>query len=153
VPELDTATNGAEFQCGLKSGVWSQQGRKEGKKMIRFEKLEVWRKAVEYADVIYRASRSFPDAERFGLTNQMRRAAVSVSSNVAEGSGRSSDTEFARFVEIAYGSLMETVSQSYIAKAQGFLPHVSFDEVYRRADELARMLSGLRTSLLSPRSR
>lgn len=116
--------------------------------MFRFEKLDVWQKAIEYADRVYVATRDFPTDERFGLTSQLRRAGVSVSSNVAEGTGRSSDTEFARFVEIGYGSLMETVSQSHVARRQSFLAKTAFDDLYQRADQLARMLSGLRTSLL-----
>ncbi|MFH1920597.1 MAG: four helix bundle protein [Planctomycetota bacterium] len=79
--------------------------------MFRFEKLEVWRKAVDFADVVYAVTRTFPNDERFGLTGQMRRAAVSISSNLAEGSGRSSNKDFVQSVEIAYGSLMEVVSQ------------------------------------------
>ena len=114
--------------------------------MFRFEKLEVWQKAIEYADSVYAVSRRFPDEEKFGLTSQMRRSAVSVSSNVAEGSGRSSNTGFSRFVEIGYGSLMECVSQSHIAQRQT-LEHAAFDDLYQRADQLARMLSGLRNSL------
>ena len=58
--------------------------------MFNFEKLEVWRKSLDFADLVYRLTRTFPDEERFGLTNQMRRASVSVSSNIAEGSSRSS---------------------------------------------------------------
>ena len=89
--------------------------------MFKFEKLEVWQKAVEYADLIYRATRSFPNEERFGLTSQLRRSAVSVSSNIAEGSSRSSGTDLARFIEIAYGSLLESVSELHIARNQEFL--------------------------------
>ena len=116
--------------------------------MFRFEKLEVWQKAVEYAGRVYEVTRAFPDDERFGLISQMRRASVSVSSNLAEGSGRNSDRDFARFVEIAYGSLMETISQAQIAKIQNFIQDGNFDELYQRADQLARMLSGLRSTLL-----
>jgi four helix bundle protein len=115
--------------------------------MFRFEKLDVWHKAIDLADRTYSATRVFPDEERFGLSSQMRRAAVSVSSNIAEGSGRASDKEFARFVEIGYSSLMETVSQSHIAKRQRFLEQDSFDELYALAEQLARMLSGLRSTL------
>jgi four helix bundle protein len=80
----------------------------------------------------------------------MRRCAVSVSSNIAEGSGRGSNMEFARFVQIAYGSLLEAVSQSHVALRQRFLPQAAFQEGYQRAEQLARMLSGLRTSLERP---
>jgi four helix bundle protein len=120
--------------------------------MFRFEKLDVWQKAIEYADCVDSMTREFPAEERFGLTSQLRRSAVSVSSNIAEGTGRSSDVEFSRFVEIGYGSLMETVSHSHIAQRQKFLEQVAFDDIYQRADQLARMLSGLRSSLTGSRT-
>lgn len=116
--------------------------------MFRFEKLAVWQKAFEFADAVYAITKSFPTDERFGLTSQMRRAAVSISSNIAEGSGRGSDKDFARFVEIAYGSLMEVVSQSQVALRQSLLDQLARDALYHRAEELARMLSGLKNSLL-----
>ena len=115
--------------------------------MFRFQKLAVWQKAIDFADSVYRLTGTFPSDERFGLVSQMRRAAVSVSSNVAEGSGRTSNADFSRFVEIAYGSLMEIVSQCHIASRQGFIGREDFDELCERADELSRMLSGLRASL------
>lgn len=77
----------------------------------------------------------------------MRRAGVSVSSNIAEGSGRRSDKDFAKFLEIVYGSVMEIVSQLHIAKRQGFVNAADFGATRISADELARMLSGLRSSL------
>ena len=116
--------------------------------MFNFEKLEVWKEAVEFADLVYDLTKSFPDHERFGLTNQMRRAAVSVSSNVAEGSSRSSRTDFARFIEIAAGSLFEVVSQAAIAKRQGFTNDASHKRLIMTAEKQIKMLSGLRKSLL-----
>ena len=89
--------------------------------MFTFEKLDAWQQAIEFANVVYDRTRSFPPDERFGLTNQMRRAAVSVSSNLAEGSSRSSRADFARFVEISTGSLFEVISQAFVAKRQKFL--------------------------------
>ena len=118
--------------------------------MFRFEKLEVWQRAIVFADRVYEVTQPFPGDERFGLTSQMRRAAVSISSNIAEGSGRFSDKDFAHFVEIAYGSLMEVVSQGQIAVRRSFLTTAHHDELYLHAEELARMLSGLRNSLLRP---
>jgi four helix bundle protein len=117
--------------------------------MFNFEKLDVWHKAIDFADLIYANTRSFPSDERFGLTNQMRRAAVSISSNIAEGSSRSSKTDFARFIEISTGSVFEGVSQAFIAKRQGFLNDEQFEILYRRAEEQGRMQSGLRKSLLA----
>jgi hypothetical protein len=69
--------------------------------MFTFEKLDVWQKAIDFADLVYNYTRNFPTDERFGLTNQMRRAAVSISSNIAEGTSRMSQTDFARFIESA----------------------------------------------------
>jgi four helix bundle protein len=116
--------------------------------MFRFEKLEVWQRAIDHAARVYSITRDFPSDERFGLTNQMRRAAVSISSNIAEGTGRISDVDFARFLEIAYSSLMEVVSQASIAVKQKFLHKEAFEELYSESEELAKMLSGLRMSLL-----
>lgn len=79
----------------------------------------------------------------------MRRAAVSISSNIAEGSGRVSPPDFARYIEIAYGSLMEVVSQANVAKLQGFLEQRSFDNLNKESEELARMLSGLRSTVIN----
>jgi four helix bundle protein len=115
--------------------------------MFGFQKLDVWQLAIEYSDDIYATTRSFPSDERFGLTNQVRRASVSISSNIAEGSGRSSRKDFARVVEIAFGSLLETVSQLTIAKHQDFLKSSTFDRLYTAAERLGRMLSGLKNSL------
>ena len=115
--------------------------------MFGFEKLTAWQKAVEYADLVYRVTQGFPREERFGLANQLRRSAVSVSSNIAEGSSRSSRTDFARFVEIAYGSLLESVSELEIAKRQKFLTKEMFEAAYSKAEDLAKMLSGFRRNL------
>jgi four helix bundle protein len=115
--------------------------------MFNFEKLDVWKKSIELADSIYSRTRAFPAEERFGLTNQLRRAAVSVSSNIAEGSSRSSKIDFARFIEIGIGSIFELAFQIFIARRQGFLSKDSFRELYRDAQEIGRMLSGLRNSL------
>ena len=115
--------------------------------MFRFERLEVWRKALDFAERVYVITRAFPSDERFGLTSQMRRAAVSISSNIAEGSGRSSDKDFAHFVTIAYGSLMEVVSQTHLAVRQSLVSEETSRALYKQAEELARMLSGLKASL------
>jgi len=116
--------------------------------MFGFEKLDAWQSAIDYAGQIYLLTEKLPNEEKFGLTNQMRRAAVSVSSNLAEGSSRSSPKDYLRFVEIAYGSLMETVSQAHIAKQQMFVNNREFERLTESADRLARMLSGLRRHLI-----
>lgn len=120
----------------------------EGKKVrFRFEQLTVWQKAVEFADNIYEVTSKYPSDERFGLTNQLRRASVSVSSNIAEGSSRGSNRDYVRFIEIAYGSVMEIVSQLHVSRRRKFLKEDAFEQLCVQADEIARMLSGLKTSL------
>ena len=103
--------------------------------------------AIQFADLVYELTGNFPDEERFGLTNQMRRAAVSVSSNIAEGSSRVSRTDFARFVEIATGSLFEVVSQTTIALRRKIIAQSDYNEIYATAEKQSKMLSGLRRSL------
>jgi four helix bundle protein len=115
--------------------------------MFGFERLEVWHKAVEYACTIYDVTRTFPEDERFGLTNQLRRSSVSISSNIAEGSSRSSRVNFNRFIEIAYGSLSESVSELRIAQKQKVVSNTAFERTYKEAEELAKMLSGLRRTI------
>ncbi|HEY4301960.1 MAG TPA: four helix bundle protein [Candidatus Didemnitutus sp.] len=115
--------------------------------MFNFEKLDAWRKSIELADLVYRVTRSFPSDERFGLTNQLRRAAVSISSNLAEGCSRASRTDFARFVEIATGSAFEAASQTMIARRQGYLTETQFIAIQQSTLEITKMLSGLRHAL------
>jgi four helix bundle protein len=115
--------------------------------MFSFEKLAVWQKAIDYADFVYNVTKEFPTEERFGLISQLRRSAVSVSANVAEGSSRSSKADMARFIEIAYGSLLESVTNFEIAKRQQFVSLTNSREAYRQAETLAKMLSGFRRNL------
>ena len=114
--------------------------------MFKFEKLTVWQRSVAFADMIYTTSRAFPADERFGLANQMRRAAVSISSNIAEGSARS-DPDFINFLRYAAGSLYEVITQVQIAKNQGLLNEETHTNLYAEAEEISRMLSGLSRSL------
>ena len=115
--------------------------------MFRFEELSVWQKAIEFMDKVYEVTEDFPTGERFGITSQLRRAAVSISANIAEGSSRVSNKDFSRFVEIAYGSLCETVSLLLFAKRRQLLAAERHAVLYSDAEELARMLSSLRNSL------
>jgi four helix bundle protein len=114
--------------------------------MFKFEKLEVWQKSIAFADMIHVSSRSFPADERFGLTNQIRRAVVSISSNIAEGSARS-DQDFSNFLRYATGSLYEVITQLTIAKNQDLVTEETYLELQENAEEISRMLSGLRRSL------
>ena len=90
-------------------------------RLYSFEKLDVWNLSRKLTKDIYRISRIFPDDEKFGLISQIRRAAISVSSNIAEGSSRKSGKEQARYTEIAYGSLLEILSQLIAANDLEFI--------------------------------
>ena len=117
--------------------------------MFKFEKLNVWQKALAFADLIYVESRSFPADERFGLTNQIRRAANSISSNIAEGSARP-DADFAKFLGYAAGSLYEVVTQIFIARRQQFLPETSFARIYADSEEILAQAGFERSPLDEP---
>jgi four helix bundle protein len=115
--------------------------------MFNLEKLELWRKSVDFANLVYQLTQGFPSDERFGITSQMRRASVSISSSIAEGTSRSSKGDYSRLVELAAGSLLEVVSQAHIALRQDYLTEKNFQLMHASAEELSRMLSGLRSYL------
>ncbi len=112
-----------------------------------FEKLEVWQLARQLNHQVYSVSRAFPDQERYALTSQLRRASVSVSANIAEGSGRNSDDDFAHFLEVSYGSSMEVVSQPFLASDEGYLPAKQLAALLVDANQLAGKLVALSQSL------
>jgi four helix bundle protein len=116
-------------------------------KQFRFQKLDVWQQARLLNKKIYGLSKAFPSNEPYSLTSQIRRASISVSSNIAEGSGRNSDADFAHFLEIAYGSLMEVVSQLFLALDEGYITQLQMDEIASEADILASQLVALSKTL------
>ena len=109
-----------------------------------YRKLNVYHKSMELVANIYRLSRLFPEDEKFGLSNQIQRAAISVPSNIAEGMGRFSNKERIHFLEIANGSLMEVMCQLEAAKLLGYISQLQFDEQELFISETTRMLVGLR---------
>lgn len=115
--------------------------------MSRFEKFDVCHQAIEFADQVDEITKSFPCDERFGLSSQMRKAAVSISSNIAERTTRKSDRKFSRFAEIANGSLMGVVSQACAATRQRWMSAVQLERFRQSGDQPARMLSGLQSTL------
>lgn len=117
---------------------------------FRFERLEVWQRAIEFAELVYLASRQLPDSERFGITSQMRRAAVSVGANIAEGSGRPSRRDFSHFLDQAYGSCMEVVSLGTLAARLSYLPHDDLTRLRGVGASVAAMLCALKNSLREP---
>jgi len=112
-----------------------------------YRDLRVWHQAMTLAEHVYEATKGFPQDERYGLTGQMRRSAVSVPSNIAMGRGRGTDAELIRFCRIAYGSLMELETQAELAHRLGVLPSQSFSLMMNDCAEVARMLNALRSSL------
>src|SRR5450755_2541522 len=110
--------------------------------MFNFEKLDVWQEAIQFADLVYELTRAFPHDERFGLTNQMRRAAVSISFNIAEGNSRGSRPDFSRFIEIATGSLFEVVSQATVSRRQGLFSDDDHKRIYAAAEKQAECSVG-----------
>ena len=118
-----------------------------GDDQFTHERLDVWQRSVDFATEIYRVTNTFPAEERFALTNQLRRAAVSVSSNIAEGNARMSSRDKMRFLEIAYGSLMEVVSQLEIAGRLGYVVPSSLHGPRGTARAIARQLSALRQAI------
>jgi four helix bundle protein len=117
------------------------------KQRFRFEKLGVWQDARTLYRTVSRIARKFPHDEMYGLTSQLRRASSSVTANIAEGSGRNSDPDFARFLEQAYGSLMETASHLYLALDEHYIDEAELDPVLEQASVLAARLVALNRSL------
>ena len=112
-----------------------------------YKDLIAWQKAMELVTTTYRGTSSFPKEESFGLTSQLRRAAVSIPSNIAEGQGRLSQKEFRYFLGQARGSLMEVETQFQIAQNLGFLNKVETTELLGLCAELGRILNGLLASV------
>ena len=115
--------------------------------MTDFKVLLVWQKAHALALAVYRAASSLPEEERYGLASRLRRGSVSVVSNVAEGSGRGSDREFARFIDIARGAAVELECQLLLAGDLGYIDLDLRDSLVQQTEEVSRMLSGLRRRL------
>ena len=118
------------------------------KQRFRFEKLGVWQDARALYREASRLARKFPHEEVYGLTSQVRRASSSVVANIAEGSGRNSDPDFARFLEQAYGSLMETASHFYLALDENYIDEAELDPVLEQASVLAGRIVALNHSLV-----
>src|SRR6478609_10990439 len=114
---------------------------------FKFEKLIVWQKAVDLSDYVNQLTKSFPKEELFVLTSQIKRAADSVSLNIAEGSTGQSNAEFARFLGIALRSDIEVVGCIYLAKRRGYINDESFDFIYHLCEEILVVINSLRKSL------
>lgn len=113
-----------------------------------FEKLEVWNDARNLLKMIYLQTNNFPERERFGLSSQMQRAAVSIVSNIAEGVSRNSVKEKIRFVELAYGSLMELYCQLYVSVDLDYLTPNTFTLIKAEIDKIANKANALKRSFI-----
>jgi four helix bundle protein len=109
----------------------------------KFEDIEAWQKARELTRVIYRISQDGPFSKDFGLRDQIRRASISVMSNIAEGFERNGTGEFIQFLAIAKGSVGEVRAQLYIAVDQAYLNRETFDRIFLLANEVGNMIGGL----------
>ncbi|QNL20607.1 four helix bundle protein [Hyphobacterium sp. CCMP332] len=116
------------------------------KHIYSFEKLNVWQKSRELSIDIYRISSFFPDSEKFSLVNQMRRASISISSNIAEGSSRSTSKDQSHFYNIAHSSLMELLSQLILGLDLNYLSISEYNSIRNEIDIISKLLSGLRKS-------
>ena len=117
--------------------------------VFAFEQLDVYKVARSYVRNIYSLSEKFPQKEDFALTSQIRRAAVSITSNIAEGTSRFSVKDKSHFIEIAYGSLMETYSQLQVASDLGYITQLDIEQQHPLVVELRNRLSALRKSYMS----
>ena len=115
-------------------------------KQYGFEKLEVYQDARIYVRQVYLLTSTFAETEKYGLCSQLQRAAVSIVSNIVEGASRASNKEKERFIEIAYGSLLETFCQCQIAVDLGYIQQPQLDELQIQIDKIANKLSALKHS-------
>lgn len=115
--------------------------------MHNFKELKIWQKSIDFTKDLYDLFADYPDFEKFGLTNQMRRSVVSIPSNIAEGSGRDSNKEFRRFLAISLSSAYELETQIILSYKLGFITEKRFNEFSKSLQEIQRMIFGFRKSL------
>jgi four helix bundle protein len=114
---------------------------------FRFEGLEIFQLAMDFTRTAYQLSKSFPKEEIFGLTANLRRAATSVALNIAEGSGRGTRRDFGHFIDVATGSLFETLASFLLAERLGYFRATELADIREQADHLARKLANFKKSL------
>jgi four helix bundle protein len=116
--------------------------------LYSFEKLEVWKESIKLVKTVYVLTNNFPENEKFGLVNQLRRATVSISSNLAEGTSRSTDKDKAHYTTMAYSSTMEILNQLIISNELKFIDEKSYLETREHIYKISNMLNALRKSQL-----
>jgi four helix bundle protein len=105
-----------------------------------YKELNVWKESIDLVKLVYEVTQKFPSEEKFGLVSQLRRASVSIPSNIAEGNGRSSDKDYKRFVEMAYGSALELETQLIISVELNFIKEN--DSIFKKLEQVKKLLSG-----------
>jgi len=126
----------------------AQASRREINVSCRFEGLEIWKTAKEYATKVYSVTAKFPRHEDYGLRSQMNRAVNSISLNIAEGSAKSSEKAFDYHLEIAVGSVFEVVAASFLALEQAYISAEEHKVLYEEGQRLAKSISAFRSTLL-----
>lgn len=111
------------------------------------QQLDVWKKGVDFVVKVYHETRALPSDEKFGLTSQIRRAAVSIPANIAEGAGRKSEKEFLNFLSIAQGSASELETELLIACRLNYIQKIKYNEMLEDLNDIGRMITGLSNHL------
>ncbi len=107
--------------------------------MIEYRKLDIWKRGIEILKQVYKVSAKFPDEEKFGLTSQIRRAVVSILSNIAEGAGRSSNAQFVNFLSFSKGSAFEVEGQMVVAYEFNYISEDELSQILKEIDHYSRM--------------
>ena len=115
--------------------------------MHRFKELAIWKLSREFCSDIYEVTTTFPETEKFGIINQLRRASISVPSNIAEGCSRKSNKDFSRFLEIAIGSMYELETQLLISNDLGFITKEKAQELIKKLNGIIKMTSKFKSTL------
>jgi four helix bundle protein len=116
--------------------------------IYNFEKLEIWNLAMEFADYIYDVTNTFPPEEKYGLSSQLRRAATSISANIAEGSCKTSYKEKKRFMEIAYGSTIEVLNHCMFSRKRNYIDEETISKIRIIVNELTNKINGFNNNLI-----
>ena len=115
--------------------------------MHKFEKLKIWQKSMDLVEMVYQSTDNFPREEKYGLTSQMRRSAVSIPSNIAEGAGRNTNPQFLNFLSIANGSTSELITQTFLSERLQLLDSKTTRNIVDQAIEISNMNYALQKSL------
>ncbi len=117
--------------------------------LYSFEKLEVWKESIKLVKKIYVLTNNFPENEKFGLVSQLRRATISISSNLAEGTSRSTNKDKAHFTTMAFSSLMEVLNQLILSKELNFIAENDYEKLREDINKISNMLNALRKAQLN----